>query len=81
MPILINALVDWYDVWETLGFEEIRNHWLKRAHGLGQRVNLADKASQLQEGIYRGISADGRMILKKNDDTEEIISSGTLTFL
>ena len=81
LPILINALVDWYDVWETLGFEEIRNHWLKRAHGLGQRVNLTDRASQLLEGIYRGISADGRMILKKNDDTEEIISSGTLTFL
>ena len=73
--------MDWYDVWETLGFEEIRNDWLKRAHGLGQRVNLTDRASQLLEGIYRGISADGRMILKKNDDTEEIISSGTLTFL
>ena len=42
---------------------------------------LTDKAPQLREGIYNGISGDGRMILKKKDGTEEIISSGTLTFL
>ena len=81
LPILINAIMDWYDTWVTSGFEKIRKQWLERAYGIGQRVTLTDKASQRREGIYNGISGDGRMILKKNDGTEEIISSGTLTFL
>ena len=81
LPTLIDAMIDWYDIWETSGFEKIRKRWLERAYGVGKRVMLADKVPQLQEGIYNGISGDGRMILKKNDGTEEIISSGTLTFL
>ena len=81
LPTLIKAMIDWYDIWETSGFEKIRKRWLERAYGVGKRVMLADKAPQLREGIYTGISGDGRMILKKNDGTEEIISSGTLTFL
>ena len=81
LSTLIDAMIDWYDIWETSGFEKIRKRWLERAYGVGKRVMLADKAPQLREGIYNGISGDGRMILKKNDGTEEIISSGTLTFL
>ena len=81
LPILMHAIIDWYDIWVTSGFEKIREQWLERAYGVGQRVTLTDKASQRREGIYNGISGDGRMILKKKDGTEEIISSGTLTFL
>ena len=81
LPILMHAIIDWYDIWVTSGFEKIRKQWLERAYGVGQRVTLTDKASQRREGIYNGISGDGRMILKKKDGTEEIISSGTLTFL
>ena len=81
LPILMHAIIDWYDIWVTSGFEKIRKQWLERAYGVGQRVTLTDKASQRREGIYKGISGDGRMILKKKDGAEEIISSGTLTFL
>jgi len=81
LPSLIEAMINWYDIWETSGFEKIRKRWLEHAYGVGKRVTVTDKAPQLREGIYNGISGDGRMILKKSDGTEEIISSGTLTFL
>ena len=81
LPILIGAIINWYDIWENLGFLEIRKQWLKRAHGLGKRIEIVGMASKTQEGIYTGLSKDGRLVLKKDNGDIELVSAGTVTFV
>ena len=81
LPILIGAIVNWYDIWENLGFLEIRKQWLKRAHGLGKRIEIVGMTSKTQEGIYTGLSKDGRLVLKKDDGDIELVAAGTVTFV
>ena len=81
LPILIGAIINWYDIWENLGFLEIRKQWLKRAHGLGKRIEIVGMTSKTQEGIYTGLSKDGRLVLKKDDGDIELVAAGTVTFV
>ncbi|MBT6307545.1 MAG: biotin--[acetyl-CoA-carboxylase] ligase [Rhodospirillaceae bacterium] len=81
LPILIKAMINWYDIWENSGFLEIRKQWLKRAHGLGKRIEIIGIAPKTQEGIYTGISKDGRLVLTKDNGEKELVSAGTVTFV
>ncbi len=81
LPILIRAMVNWYDIWENSGFLEIRKQWLKRAHGLGKRIEIVGMAPKTQEGIYTGLSKDGRLVLTKDNGEKELVSAGTVTFV
>jgi biotin-(acetyl-CoA carboxylase) ligase len=38
-------------------------------------------ASKTQEGIYTGLSKDGRLVLKKDDGDIELATAGTVTFV
>jgi BirA family biotin operon repressor/biotin-[acetyl-CoA-carboxylase] ligase len=80
LSVLMNAVVHWYDIWETSGFEEIRKQWLKRAYGLGRRIKITNTASGKKMGFYKGLSEDGRMILQEDNGHVEFISAGTVTF-
>jgi BirA family biotin operon repressor/biotin-[acetyl-CoA-carboxylase] ligase len=53
------------------GFARIRSDWLQRAAGLGQRI----KAGEL-EGIFRGLAADGALMLETADGQLRLIQAG-----
>ena len=57
------------------GFGAIRADWLKRAAGLGQpiRVRLGDRDT---EGRFESLDAAGRLLLRRPDESVEIISTG-----
>ena len=74
-------MINWYDIWENSGFLEIRRQWLKRAHGLGKRIEIIGIAPKTQEGIYTGLSKDGRLVLTKDNGEKELVSAGTVTFV
>jgi BirA family biotin operon repressor/biotin-[acetyl-CoA-carboxylase] ligase len=80
LSVLMNAVVHWYDMWETCGFEGIRKEWLKRAYGLGRRIKITNTALGQKTGIYKGLSEDGRLILQEDNGHVDFISAGTVTF-
>lgn len=53
----------WLDIWdEGRGFEHIREAWLSLAGGLGDRIKVAGP-NAVQEGLFRGVDSDGRLLL------------------
>ncbi len=60
------------EVWRGgSAFARIRAAWLDRAFGLGQRVAIETGAGR-REGIFEGIDAGGRMILRSERGLESI---------
>lgn len=57
------------------GFEAIRADWLARAAGLGRpmRVSLPDGE---RSGRFETVDARGRLVLRRDDGTAEIIAAG-----
>jgi BirA family biotin operon repressor/biotin-[acetyl-CoA-carboxylase] ligase len=73
---LLDRLVARFD--ETLalwnagdGFAAIRAAWLERAQGLGQRIEV-DRSGAKREGLFEGIDAKGRLLLRSDRGVETI---------
>ncbi|MHA1599105.1 MAG: biotin--[acetyl-CoA-carboxylase] ligase, partial [Alphaproteobacteria bacterium] len=64
--------------WRNLGFEPIRQAWLKRAHGLGQQVTVRLERETLV-GEFSRLDADGALILLHNG-VERRITAGDVYF-
>jgi BirA family biotin operon repressor/biotin-[acetyl-CoA-carboxylase] ligase len=61
----------WYDLWEGAGFAPIRDAWLARAAGLGQRIR-ARLPDQERAGVFEGIDAVGALLLNEGSRTRAI---------
>jgi len=77
---LAEAWVDQETLWdEGRGFSVIRDHWLKRASGLGAPI-----AVKLGEDVFRGtfetIDDEGRLIVRAGDGSSRAISAGEVHF-
>lgn len=57
------------------GFAEIRDAWLKRASGLGGRVEVRMPNAN-SAGVFTHIDEDGALILKRDDGREQRITAG-----
>ncbi len=59
---LLQALGNWFDVWQQEGFAPIRTAWLTRAHPLGSAlgVRLTDR---FINGRFAGLDIDGALLL------------------
>lgn len=71
---LIDKFEKYYTLWLDDGFGRIGELWLRNAAYLGEkiRVNLPEKEV---EGIFRGLTPKGELILETKDG-ERLISSG-----
>jgi BirA family transcriptional regulator, biotin operon repressor / biotin---[acetyl-CoA-carboxylase] ligase len=56
---------------EGQAFDRIRSAWLDQAHGLGQRVAI-DGAAGRREGVFEGIDAGGRLLMRSERGLESI---------
>ncbi|MEO5338799.1 MAG: biotin--[acetyl-CoA-carboxylase] ligase [Magnetospirillum sp. WYHS-4] len=63
----------WLAVWERDGFAPLRQAWLARAHGLGGPIEVRLPDRRLT-GIFRGLDADGALILGGADGDERILA-------
>ncbi|OLN28148.1 biotin--[acetyl-CoA-carboxylase] ligase [Desulfosporosinus metallidurans] len=59
---------------EKKAFEELRSNWSERALGLGEEVRIL-RGEQVFQGIFKGISIDGELILE-TEDGEKIFTAG-----
>jgi BirA family transcriptional regulator, biotin operon repressor / biotin---[acetyl-CoA-carboxylase] ligase len=70
----------WLEIWARGdNFSAIRAAWLERAGGIGEKARV-DRNGERLEGVFRGIDAQGRMLLERRDGTVESIEAGDVAF-
>ncbi|MGY8986396.1 MAG: biotin--[acetyl-CoA-carboxylase] ligase, partial [Sphingomonadales bacterium] len=67
----------WIKVWENFGFGAIRTAWLEKAYNLNGLINVNLQNNNIT-GIFKGLSANGGLILKPEGEPERIIYSGEI---
>jgi len=76
---LVERFEYWRSVWAREGFAPIREAWLARAHGVGQRC-LVRLDKETLEGVFTGLSEDGSLILELAGGQRRLISAGDVFF-
>lgn len=71
LTLLAGNFAGWYEIWRKDGFAPIRDAWLARAAGLGQRIR-ARLTDREQSGVFEGIDQDGALLLTAGPRTETI---------
>ena len=78
-PLLFEALRDafwrWYQVWQSFGPRNMREAWLKRAHGLGGRLRLRH-GGEVLEGRFADLGPAGELELELPDGTRRMLAAG-----
>ncbi len=69
----------WRTVWARDGFAPIREAWLARAWGLGERCT-ARLDGETVEGMFADVSDDGSLRLDLNDGRRRLVSAGDVFF-
>lgn len=69
----------WYETWMNSGFQPIRDGWLARASGLGERVN-ARLAGREVQGVFEGLAEDGALIMREAGGKQTRIAAGEVFF-
>ena len=69
----------WRTVWARDGFAPIREAWLARAWGLGERCT-ARLDGETVEGVFADLSDDGSLRLDLNDGRRRLVSAGDVFF-
>ena len=65
----------WYRRWRDDGFAPLREAWLRHAIGLGERIQ-ARLARETVDGVFRGLDADGGLLLDRDDGRRRVIAAG-----
>jgi BirA family biotin operon repressor/biotin-[acetyl-CoA-carboxylase] ligase len=73
LALLAAGFAQWYEVWRVDGFAPIRDAWLARAAGLGQRIR-ARLPDRERMGVFEGIDADGALLLNEAGRTTAIVA-------
>lgn len=78
LEILLRHFQLWFERWETLGFQAIRDAWLDRAKGVGEEiiVNLSDKKLI---GTFETLDPDGALVLQTTQG-QQVITAGDVFF-
>ncbi|MGP1274604.1 MAG: biotin--[acetyl-CoA-carboxylase] ligase [Caulobacterales bacterium] len=69
----------WLQRWQQSGFAPLRDAWLARAHGLGEKAT-ARLESETVEGVFVDLMPDGALRLDLADGSRRVISAGDVFF-
>lgn len=75
---LTDAFADLLILWRQ-DFAEIRNLWLDSAQGVGEAVSIR-VGDRTESGIFETLDEQGRLMLRRTDNTLEAISAGDVYF-
>ena len=70
---------EWYNTWVTRGFAPIRDGWLARAAGLGERIR-ARLPEEEAVGLFEGIDETGALLLRESTDRLRTIAAADVYF-
>jgi len=85
-PVYVNKVRDqilhefniFYTLWQTKGFEAVRDYWLEFAYGIDQEMTARLPTEKFQ-GHFGGITNDGSLILK-TETGEKVITAAEVHF-
>jgi BirA family biotin operon repressor/biotin-[acetyl-CoA-carboxylase] ligase len=79
-PALSDAVADWLEIWARgENFSAIRSAWLDHAGGVGGPVRVS-RNQKVRDGVFRGVDAQGRLLLETPDGAVEIVEAGDVAF-
>lgn len=86
-PVYVNKIRDlilhefnvFYTLWQTKGFDPVREFWQERAYGVGQDMT-ARLPNEKFNGVFGGITDNGALILKEANGNERIINAAEVYF-
>ncbi|MED5226332.1 MAG: biotin--[acetyl-CoA-carboxylase] ligase [Pseudomonadota bacterium] len=78
---LLHSIVHWFRIWENDGFDLIRTEWMKRAYKLDGTVEVEGKNGSSAKFKFKGIDAEGAMLLDDENGTRNLYRAGTVRFL
>lgn len=79
LPVVLNALREWRQRWETAGIAPVRDAWLARARGLGEDIIVRLPQEEVR-GRFEGLDDGGALLLRLPDGTLRPISAGDVFF-
>ena len=78
---LLLSFVHWFRIWENDGFDMIRTEWMQRAYKLDGTVEVEGKNGSSAKFKFKGIDAEGAMLLDDENGTRNLYRAGTVCFL
>ena len=78
---LLHSFVHWFRIWENDGFGLIRTAWMQRAYKLDGTVKVEGKNGSSAKFKFKGIDAEGAMLLDDENGTRNLYRAGTVRFL
>lgn len=79
LPVLAAAFETEFQLWMRSGFGAIRDRWLARAHGLGDRC-VVRLAQETLDGVFGDLGPDGALRLDLASGQHRYISAGEVFF-
>ena len=71
LKLFSSQFLSTYKIWEKLGFERIREDWLSRVAGLGEKITVQLEQATLK-GVFKDLDKDGALILLHNGNEQRI---------
>lgn len=75
----IHHFIHRYDEWDSHGFQPIERAWIQRAYHLDKPVEVI-VGDERFEGIFAGIDADGRLLLRDKKKAVSAIAAGDVFY-
>jgi len=75
LAAFLPRLSHWILVWEREGFAGIRDAWVARAAGLGERITVRLTQETL-EGVFAGLRLDGALDLRLDNGLSRAVTAG-----
>tara|TARA_R110002072_G_scaffold119826_1_gene252731 strand:+ start:352 stop:1080 length:729 start_codon:yes stop_codon:yes gene_type:complete len=79
LPQLVSAFEHWLAIWKSQGFAGLRDAWITRAFGIGERCS-ARLENETVTGVFTDLAADGSLRLDLPDGRRRLISAGDVFF-
>ncbi len=76
--LYLEKLLGQYTLWQNKGFAQVRDTWLKQAHGIGENMKIR-LPEITYEGIFRGIDDSGALIADV-DGKQRLFTAGEVHF-
>jgi len=79
MQAFTGKLDIFYEAWKINGFQQVRREWVTHAKGICEKITVKTPKGD-SVGIMEGLSEEGELILKLENDTRSYISAGDVFF-
>lgn len=78
LELLLKHFAHWFERWQSLGFQAIREAWLQRAKGVGTEITV-NLSNEKLIGTFETLDQDGALVLQTSEG-KRVITAGDVFF-